>query len=160
MFKTYPLDVYDVTLRPLLWLIWESWSKKRSHFWMWKPVSLRRHHDHLVTPEPDETAEAIHNWWSNFRLTNWGWQKTTILRVNVPAGKTFQIGFVGETDRSGKGSELFCTMEFSHDQLVAVLLGPERASFFAWETLSRCPQPIEVVGYATRHTLPKNVVLI
>jgi hypothetical protein len=152
--RTSPTHWLDWTLWPLLRLVWEPFSRKRTHWWQWRTYTGQIEYPLVVQGHPDETNRS--SWWNNFYQTNFGWKYVVILRPEDYSG-VWHIGFSAE-QMNGRLTQ-YCTVLFNGQDQVAPLVGPFDTTFFAF-TKEGKPIKLLKIKETTKSALPKSISLI
>lgn len=120
--KTSPVHWLDVALWPLLKILWEPLSLKRSHWWHWRSISSSRINGYpFIKSKGGSKEKPRTGLWSNFWQTNIAWKKAIVLSPMIPG--EYQIGYT-----SAKKTEI-CSIIL--DGPTALLKGSEDSKFFA-----------------------------
>ncbi len=125
--ETYPKHIFDNVFWPVLQVIWEPFSKKRSHWWHWQETPLLPNLLDAGLIVPGYSGSKIRkNFLSNLWQTNFGWKGVAIISPTDYQGK-YRVGY-REFSESGCRSEV-CSIVLSDK--VAVLRGPKNVVYFA-----------------------------
>ena len=112
----------------LIKAVWEPFSRKRSHFFMWDKKTLTKEHLEKCPPLTilgNPLAEARGDPWSNFQLTNFGWKQTVKIR---PDPKEKAIDYVVAFTREYDGVTMYSMLVMRGSS--ALLLGPEDINIY------------------------------
>lgn len=152
--QTSPTSVYDWTLWPLLRVVWEPFSKKRSHWWHWRTYTSQIHDPVVAKGHPKRVDRS--SFWENFYQTNLGWSDAVVLR---PANYNgfWHLGF-SAMQNNGTVTKL-CTIFFKGQKKIAALVGPYDTTFFAL-SLEGTPITLEIIQLTTKSELPEAIPLI
>lgn len=162
--ETSPRHWMDVVFWPLLMAFWEPFTRKRSHWWHWKPYHGQLVHAKRIARDLD-AAPRRGSWFSNFYQTNFGWRTAVILEPRHYCGK-YHIGFQSNErklveDDLIMDSELhleYCTVVLSGRS--AALVGPDPVLFFAISYPEGRFLELKTPVVTQKWKLPLDVVLI
>lgn len=153
MIRPAKFHIFDYILGPILRIIWEPFSIKRSHFWHWQRYDNEI--NSATTVLPDVTASPRYNLWLKLWQTNFGWEKVVILQPESYDGN-YQIGFTSVEGEEGK-TEL-CSLILKGK--IAVLVGPYELSFFAISFPPKKALILQNVLTTTKDKLDKEIILV
>lgn len=153
--SSYPTHVLDYLLWPVLRLVWEPLSKKRSHFWHWAPFKQSVPDSYYARVDPDLRARPRDGWWSTFWNTNFGWRKVAVLRSPFPK-RRYRIGFVSREGGVAKREVCACVVKGN----CAVLIVPHRVEFFAVEHPGGHPIPLDLARVTVKSLLEEEIPLL
>lgn len=139
-------------LRPILRTTIEPWSKKRSHWWDWRPYSPQ-----LTAPvsvSSDYKARERIGLWRRFWLTNFEWQTVVILEPVDHEGP-WHLGYA--IRGFSYHPQEWCAVVLNGQ--AAALVGPYVTHFFGLDTELR-PVRIRVVRRTTKKDLPASIPLV
>lgn len=156
--KTYPKHIFDYLLWPIIKLVWEPFSLKRSHWWHWKKF-LYTQRGRLITSKVigNKKAKNRDTFWSNLIQTNFGWNETAVIEPIAYTDK-YQLGFF-ETDKYGKKFPQTCTLVLRGK--IAILRGPKDIEVYAFTYPEHRPLVVKVINELPKNTLSmKGIKLI
>lgn len=120
--ETYPKHLFDYCLWPIIKILWEPISLKRSHWWHWKKISNKNLNlNKTINILGHKKSKNRNGYWNNFWQTNMGWKKSIVL--DTVARTRYQIGYI-----DNEKTEI-CSIILSGP--TAVLIGPKETQFFA-----------------------------
>lgn len=130
-----------------LWLFWEPISRKRSHWWHWKPYQPNVNHRLCQWVAGNPKSKPRTSFWSNLWQTNFGWQWVAVLEPYDI--QPFQIGFVEED-----GRRRLCSKPVKNRR-IGMLLGPDPIRFFAVNQKGE-QIALRLVMIATKYRMPRK----
>lgn len=146
---TEPQHFLDRFLWPLLRLIWEPFSKKRSHWWHWRDsdsIAIQT----CLEFRGNSLANSRSGFWNNLWQTNFGWKSALIIKPELST--KYKIGFFNH-----KGAKI-CSIIM--DGEIALLEGPDPVNFFAFSYPENEPIGLEIVkNNVPKKDIPKNIYL-
>jgi hypothetical protein len=152
--QTSPTSWLDWTLWPLLRVVWEPFSKKRSHWWHWLTYARQIQDPVVVQGHPNAMDRSSP--WQDFFQTNFGWKDVVVVKpVNYKG--LWHIGFSNQ-QKNGKVTQ-YCSILFNEQEKVAPLVGPTDTTFFAF-TPEWIPIKLEVLQETTKDELPAEIPII
>jgi hypothetical protein len=151
---TSPPSLYDWTLWPLLRVVWEPFSKKRSHWWHWRTYTGQIHNSVVAKGHPKAIDRSIA--WENFYQTNFGWNDVVVLRP-VDYNGLWHLGFSAKQD-NGQLTQ-YCAIVFEGQKKIAALVGPYDITFFAVSPEGPSIK-LEITQVTTKSELAEDIPLI
>ena len=153
-----PVTFLDILLAPLLRLIWEPLSMKRSHWFNWEKAAashtLRELKGYCLIVPGNGWAHGWRTPFGRFWQLNFGWKRVAIVRLKSHYDReSYQIGFIPPS-----GIPEVCSLVVTGS--VALLIGPEATNFFARDPHSLGMRELEFVGEAEKQKLPKGIPLL
>lgn len=76
--KTTKFHIETIIFWPLIYLLWEPFSKKRSHWWNWSKYTKGISKGLLIKGRRGNKTR--NNLWDKLILTNFSWRECVILR--------------------------------------------------------------------------------
>jgi hypothetical protein len=145
-----------IFLFPIIKIIWEPISKKRSHWLHWKNINMGLYLDDTVSVFPDLKAQPRQNAWSMFWQTNFFWKKVAIVKPTDDCHtlNKYRIGIMCEYNENVQ----ICTIPISKDNSVALLVGDKPLIAFALDHDGN-QIPLKLVKISDKYHLPKGVKL-
>lgn len=151
--KTKPRHWLNIVFWPILKLVWEPFSLKRSHWWHWLPYEEALPGDEYhLTIEGNPKARRADQFWSNFYERNFGWQKVALLHIYDDKGRlaeNYRLGY-----SCGVKKEV-CSILLNHG--VGALVGPEDTMFFAIDQ-NGVPLRVQLYCCTSRTNLKNNMI--
>ena len=151
---TSPKHWLDYVLWPLLRLVWEPFSLKRSHFWHWRDYPVHYQLSNTVGFSGSPDARPIRGWFSNLWQTNFGWKLAATLEG--PAGMDYHLGF--ETVENGKTVQKICSIVLRGK--CAALIGSADVRFFMVSVNGKTSVPIAPRSEGSKFKLVAGVTLV
>jgi len=148
---TEPQHFLDRFLWPLLRLIWEPFSKKRSHWWHWKNTNLiYAEKNSTLTIKGNPSAGSRSGFWRNLWQTNFGWKSALIIKPKLST--KYKVGFFDHKEAK------ICSIIM--DGEIALLEGSDPVNFFAFSYPENEPIQLEIVkNNILKKDIPKNIYL-
>jgi hypothetical protein len=149
---------FEWFLWPFLKILWEPFSKKRSHWWHWKSVNIEIPEGYGVFVRMNPFAKPRDTFWSNLIQTNFGWKKVVIIEpINpVPHNGNYKIGFINSREFT---NQKICEFLVRDGTKVALLCGPNHFEVFGVDEYN-CPIPVRLVEYGNKYELATNTILL
>ena len=152
--QTSPISWLDWALWPLLRVVWEPFSKKRTHWWHWLTYVGQIQDPIVVQGRPNEEDRSSP--WQNFFQTNFGWKDVVVVKPVNYRGR-WHIGFSTQQE-NGRVTQ-YCSVLFNEQEKVASLVGPTNTTFFAF-TQKGMPIKLEVLQETTKDKLSAEIPII
>ncbi|MEI6379116.1 MAG: hypothetical protein WCO55_05640 [Candidatus Falkowbacteria bacterium] len=154
--KSAKFSWWDYTLKPLLVIFWEPFSKKRSHFWNWQRFSGITRCSQYVAG--DKNAKDRRSIWRNLIQSNFGWKKVVYFDAldleGFPYHLDYHVGFFNCDKRQYE----ICWLKVRGK--VAVLRGNQNIDFFAIKAADGQPLKLRFAGNGDKRSLAKDCILI
>jgi hypothetical protein len=152
--QTSPTHWLDWTLWPLLRVVWEPFSHKRTHWWHWRTYTGQIEDPIVVQGHPNAIDRS--SWWNNFYQTNFGWKNVIVVEPEGYRG-LWHLGFSTRQDTGGVTQ--YCTVLFNGQEQVGPLVGPYDTIFFAFTSEEK---PIKLINVqeTTKFALSRRIPLI
>jgi len=157
----YSLDMkmyfYEYILCPILRIVLEPFSLKKSYWWHWVFYYKRIPERFIKNIDGDPEAKPRDGFVSSFWQTNFGWKKIALLKcVDIYVGE-IRYGFIDSNDRVK-----ICTYSQDSSSKIALLVGPESLRFFAIRADTGYPVMISLLSESLtkRHCKAKSAILL
>lgn len=157
---TSPHHPFDDWLWPIIKIIWEPFSLKRSHWWHWRPYQGPAQFRQRLAG--NLAAKARRGFWSTLIQTNFAWTQVAIIEPKEYTG-AYQVGFCGPEISSPQASERWyqgqlCAMIIEGPS--ALLVGSGDLYYFAKAYPNGQPIELKNLAITTKTKLTKNVILL
>ena len=153
-FSTQPSHIYDEIFWPIIRLVWEPFSLKRSHWWHWI-VYKKEITSFIAIPGIRSNTTRHQSFLGNFFKTNLGWKSVVVLSPLSFQG-TYQRWFRAKEGDVEKIEICILILQGP----VAALIGPYDTDFFAISYPLGLPITLALLEATTKDKLDKNTPII
>jgi hypothetical protein len=148
MYKPSKFHIETYLIEPLIYLLWEPFSGKRSHFWNWSKYGGNL--DKWVTVKGEKKNHPINNLWNTLVELNFKWKKLVILKP-VNYNGEYQIIY-----RNAKTE--ICSLVLKGK--TGCLVGSSDTDFTAISYPDGKELKLEILGYTDKRKKERDVFFI
>jgi len=148
MLKTSKLHIEAILFLPLIMLLWEPFSKKRSHWWNWSKYNNEIGKGVLVKAEKNN--HPLTNVWHLIVELNFRWKKLVIFEPENYKGE-YQIVY-------GNNEKEICSVILKGK--VACLVPSSDTVFTAMKYPNGEELQLKIIGYTDKYNLEKDILFI
>ncbi|PKN02875.1 hypothetical protein CVU76_02515 [Candidatus Dojkabacteria bacterium HGW-Dojkabacteria-1] len=148
MLKTSKFHIEAILFLPLIMLLWEPFSKKRSHWWNWSKYTKKIEKGVFVKAE--KSNHPLTNVWHLIVQLNFKWKKLVIFEAENYQGE-FQIVY-------GNREKEICSVILKGK--VACLVPSSDTVFTAVKYPNGEELQLKIIGYTDKYRLDKGILFI